>query len=62
MNGVANIIGGLIAYGIGHMHSALPAWKYPFVIFGSLTIAWGLVFVIITPSNPTKAKWLSARE
>lgn len=62
MNGVANILGGLIAYGIGHINSALPAWKYPFVIFGSVTILWGVFFVIITPSNPTKARWLSARE
>lgn len=62
MNGVANIIGGLIAYGIGHINSALPAWKYPFVIFGSVTILWGIVFVVVTPSNPTKAKWLSTRE
>ncbi|KAJ5980089.1 hypothetical protein N7481_007387 [Penicillium waksmanii] len=62
MNGVANIIGGLIAYGIGHIHSAFPAWKYPFIIFGSVTILWGIVFVVVTPSNPTKAKWLSTRE
>ncbi|CEJ61255.1 hypothetical protein PMG11_09792 [Penicillium brasilianum] len=62
MNGVANIIGGLIAYGIGHLHSALPAWKFPFIIFGSLTVVWGFVFLLVTPSNPTKAKWLSERE
>lgn len=27
-----------------------------------MTILWGFVFVLVTPSNPTKAKWLSARE
>ncbi|KAJ5578604.1 uncharacterized protein N7459_007568 [Penicillium hispanicum] len=62
MNGVANIIGGLIAYGIGHIESTLPAWKFPFIIFGAATIIWGFAFVLITPSNPTKAKWLSQRE
>ncbi|KAJ6124208.1 hypothetical protein N7471_011525 [Penicillium samsonianum] len=62
MNGVANILGGLIAYGIGHLHAALPAWKFPFIIFGSITIVWGIIFVLVTPSNPTKARWLSARE
>lgn len=62
MNGVANIVGGLIAYGIGHLHAALPAWKFPFIIFGSITIVWGIIFILVTPSNPTKAKWLSERE
>ncbi|CAI7638702.1 unnamed protein product [Penicillium crustosum] len=62
MNGVANILGGLIAYGIGHLHAALPAWKFPFIIFGSITIAWGIIFILVTPSNPTKARWLSERE
>ncbi|OQD97014.1 hypothetical protein PENSOL_c013G02290 [Penicillium solitum] len=62
MNGVANILGGLIAYGIGHLHAALPAWKFPFIIFGSITIVWGIIFILVTPSNPTKAKWLSERE
>ncbi|KAL2704397.1 hypothetical protein AAEP93_005468 [Penicillium crustosum] len=62
MNGVANILGGLIAYGIGHLHAALPAWKFPFIIFGSITVAWGIIFILVTPSNPTKARWLSERE
>ncbi|CAI7636454.1 unnamed protein product [Penicillium glandicola] len=62
MNGVANILGGLIAYGIGHLHAALPAWKFPFIIFGSITVAWGIIFILVTPSNPTKARWLSDRE
>ncbi|ETS74221.1 hypothetical protein PFICI_14087 [Pestalotiopsis fici W106-1] len=62
MNGVAQILGGLIAYGIGYIDSALPSWKYPFVIFGSATILWGLVFTFFAPSNPTKASWLTAEE
>lgn len=62
MNGLAQILGGLIAYGIGYIDSALPSWKYPFVIFGSATILWGLVFTLLAPSNPTQASWLTAEE
>jgi len=62
MNGFANIIGGLIGYGIGYLNAAIPAWKFPFVIFGSVTVLWGFIFVLVTPSNPTKARWLSERE
>lgn len=63
MNGLAQILGGLIAYGIGHIdNSALPVWKFPFVIFGSATVLWGFIFVLFTPSSPTTAKWLTEEE
>ncbi|PCG94221.1 Major facilitator superfamily domain, general substrate transporter [Penicillium occitanis (nom. inval.)] len=62
MNGMANILGGLIGYAIGYINAAIPAWKFPFVIFGSLTIVWGVIFTLLTPSNPTKARWLTQRE
>ncbi|KAJ5607866.1 hypothetical protein N7537_004485, partial [Penicillium hordei] len=62
MNGFANILGGLIAYEIGHLHGALPAWKFPFINFGSITFVWGIIIILVARSNPTKAKWRSGRE
>ncbi|KAH8205254.1 hypothetical protein TruAng_000501 [Truncatella angustata] len=62
MNGFAQIFGGLIAYGIGYIDAAVPAWKFPFIIFGAATIIWGVVFTIFAPSNPTQARWLTAEE
>jgi MFS transporter, ACS family, allantoate permease len=62
MNGMANVIGGLIGYSIGHIHDNLPTYKFPFVIFGSVTIAWSVAFTFFTPANPTQAKWLTQRE
>ncbi|KAH8896863.1 MFS general substrate transporter [Thozetella sp. PMI_491] len=62
MNGLANILGGLIGYGIGFIKADIPAWKFPFVIFGSITIVWGCVFLYFTPSNPTVAPWLTEEE
>ncbi|KIM97181.1 hypothetical protein OIDMADRAFT_130322 [Oidiodendron maius Zn] len=62
MNGLANVLGGLIGYGIGSIHAGIPAWKFPFIIFGSATVVWGFVFLLRTPSNPAKAKWLTEKE
>ncbi|KAM0806808.1 putative Major facilitator superfamily domain-containing protein [Seiridium cardinale] len=62
MNGLAQIFGGLIAYGIGYINTAVPSWKFPFIIFGAATIIWGVVFTLLAPSNPTQARWLSAEE
>ncbi|KAH7007075.1 major facilitator superfamily domain-containing protein [Ilyonectria destructans] len=62
MNGMANILGGLLGYAIGFIDADIPTWKFPFVIFGSLTIVWGVIFLFITPSNPTTAKWLTQEE
>ncbi|KAJ9151759.1 Major facilitator superfamily domain, general substrate transporter [Pleurostoma richardsiae] len=62
MNGLANILGGLIGYGIGFIKADIPAWKFPFVIFGSATILWGFLFLWLAPSNPTKARWLTPEE
>ncbi|KAL1614556.1 hypothetical protein SLS56_012064 [Neofusicoccum ribis] len=62
MNGMAQIIGGPIAYGIGYIDNALPSWKFPFIIFGSITVAWSIVFFLFATPNPVKAPWLSPHE
>ncbi|EKG17446.1 Major facilitator superfamily [Macrophomina phaseolina MS6] len=62
MNGMSQIIGGPIAYGVGYIHNALPAWKFPFLIFGSITVAWSIVFFFCAPPNPVKARWLCPHE
>lgn len=63
MNGLAQILGGLIAYGIGHINNAaIPAWKFPFLIFGSATVLWGVIFLLFTPSDPARARWLTEEE
>lgn len=62
MNGMSQIIGGLIAYGIGYIDSALPAWKFPFIIFGSLTVAWSIAFFLLAAPNPLQAAWLTPHE
>ncbi|VUC37974.1 unnamed protein product [Clonostachys rosea] len=57
-NTTAGIFGGLISYGIGHIHTIAP-WKAVFLIFGAITVAWAFIIFIIFPDTPMKARFLS---
>ncbi|KAF2127214.1 MFS general substrate transporter [Dothidotthia symphoricarpi CBS 119687] len=61
-NGIATMFGGLIGYAVGHITTGLPRWMYVFIIFGSLSIAMGIVTLIFLPDLPTTAKFLTVRE
>ncbi|KAI0109891.1 MFS general substrate transporter [Daldinia grandis] len=60
--GVGNFVGTLLAYGIGHIQSSLSTWKYIYLILGSLTIVWGVVFTLFVPDSPTSVQWLDEDE
>ncbi|KAK5700480.1 hypothetical protein LTR97_004997 [Elasticomyces elasticus] len=62
MNGVAGIIGGLLGYAVGHITTGLQQWQYVFLIFGSISIAWGVVFLLFMPDLPSSTRFLSQRE
>ncbi|KAB5542548.1 MFS allantoate transporter-like protein [Coniochaeta sp. 2T2.1] len=62
MNGWAGIFGGLLGYAIGHITTGLPQWMYVFLIFGSVSFAWGVVFLLFMPDLPSTARFLSKRE
>lgn len=61
-NCIANIIGGLISYGIGHIHSSLATWRVLFLILGAVTVAYSAVLWIFLPDSPIKAQFLNDRE
>ncbi|KZF21427.1 MFS transporter [Xylona heveae TC161] len=62
-NGFAQIVGGLIAYGIAkgtQLHgSSIAPWKIIFLVTGLLTVAVGVIFFFIIPDNQLNARWLS---
>ncbi|KAK8080101.1 hypothetical protein PG997_007919 [Apiospora hydei] len=64
MNGVAGIFGGLLGYAIGHITSGpLPGqWMYIFLIFGAVSLAWGVVFLVWMPDLPSRARFLAEDE
>ncbi|GAB7356839.1 hypothetical protein MBLNU459_g7713t1 [Dothideomycetes sp. NU459] len=60
--GLAAIVGGLMSYGIGQIHSSLAEWQYVFLICGAFTLLWSAVVSFFLPSDPTTARFLSPRE
>ncbi|KAL0264708.1 hypothetical protein SLS55_000659 [Diplodia seriata] len=59
--GVGSLLGGLIAFGIGHISpsSSLASWQYIFLILGAVTILWGVAFLLVVPDSPAAApRWL----
>ena len=62
-NGFAQILGGLVAYGIAkgvERHgAAIAAWRIVFLVTGLLTAAVGCLFLFFMPDNQFNARWLS---
>ncbi|KAH8646920.1 putative vitamin H transporter [Xylariales sp. PMI_506] len=61
-NCVGSIFGALIAFGITHLHDTLAPWKWIFVIFGLITLLYGIAFFIFLPDSPLHARFLSEWE
>lgn len=62
MNGVSQILGALMMYGIGHAKMALAPWRTLFLICGALTSATGLVFIFLMPRDTSTAWFLTPRQ
>ncbi|CAG8957693.1 hypothetical protein HYFRA_00000028 [Hymenoscyphus fraxineus] len=61
-NGIATMFGGLIGYAVGHITTGLARWMYVFLIFGSISIAWGIVSLLLLPDLPSTTKFLTPHE
>lgn len=63
MNGLAQVLGSLLMYGIGKTSSShLAPWRILFLICGALTAGFGVLFHFVVPSNPGTAWFLTQRE
>ncbi|PYH71469.1 putative MFS transporter [Aspergillus vadensis CBS 113365] len=59
MNGVVNMFGSLITYGLGHIASSVfEPYQIIFLFFGLITIVFSAVVFILTPDSPMKSKFL----
>ncbi|EGX93375.1 allantoate permease, putative [Cordyceps militaris CM01] len=59
---VGNFIGGLLTYGLGKVHGSIATWKIFFLFFGSFSLLFALVVVVLMPDNQTNARWLNQRQ
>ncbi|OBR16461.1 Major facilitator superfamily transporter [Colletotrichum higginsianum IMI 349063] len=63
MNGVAQICGSLLMYGIAKNTAlALAPWRTLFLVCGAVTSAAGVMFYLFMPNGPKDAWFLTARQ
>lgn len=63
MNGVAQVIGCLLMYGVARNSSlSLQPWRTLFLICGAITSAAGIAFYFMIPNGPKDAWFLTRRE
>jgi MFS family permease len=61
-NGIAQILGGLLSYGLGHIHSSIASWKWMFIVTGALSIIWSGILWFFLPEHQGKARFLDEQE
>ncbi|KAF3061861.1 hypothetical protein GL218_03703 [Daldinia childiae] len=59
-NSIGQVCGGLLGYGIAHItNHNVPNWGWFFLIFGAITILYGIFLFYYLPDSPLNARWLS---
>lgn len=60
--GLGYVVAGIASFGIGQINGALSSWRYTFLIWGCITLVWGVVVLLLLPDNPETASFLSSIE
>ncbi|KAB5593364.1 DNA polymerase alpha-associated DNA helicase A [Ceratobasidium theobromae] len=57
MNGLQQMVGGLLSYGVSHIHSPnIKSWQVLFTMLGAATVLWGIFIWFYLPDSPMRAK------
>lgn len=59
---VAGAFGGLIAFGVQHVHASIENWRLLFLIEGAPTILLGLLAMFLLPNRPEETSYLNEYE
>ncbi|KFY72592.1 hypothetical protein V499_07271 [Pseudogymnoascus sp. VKM F-103] len=59
---LAAAFSGLIAFGVFHINTTIPGWKYLMIIEGSLTLVFGVIAFFWLPASPQTAWFLNQDE
>lgn len=70
MNGLTQVVGSLLTYGLGHIKSrsndnkshSLYSYQIIFMFCGLITVAYGVLILWLMPDSPMEAKYLKQRE
>ncbi|KAF2163618.1 hypothetical protein M409DRAFT_26225 [Zasmidium cellare ATCC 36951] len=61
--GASSIVGSLVSFGFQFYHSHyFASWQIMFLVFGLVTISFGIVVIVFLPDNPATARRLSPAE
>ncbi|KAH9907076.1 major facilitator superfamily transporter [Xylariomycetidae sp. FL2044] len=60
--GLGYVISGIASFGIGHIEGSLQSWRLIFLIWGSLTTAWGVILFVTLPGSPLTTSFLTEVE
>ncbi|KAK5106250.1 hypothetical protein LTS08_000368 [Lithohypha guttulata] len=61
MNGITNMLGSLLTYGIGHIKSpVLKEYQIIFLFFGLITVAYAFVVYFFLPDSPMTARFFTS--
>ncbi|KAL4865296.1 major facilitator superfamily domain-containing protein [Aspergillus spectabilis] len=60
--GLGYVIAGIASFGIGHIHSTIESWRLLYIIWGAITVAWGVVLLTLLPGSPLTTKFLKEGE
>lgn len=61
-NGIGVGGGGLIGYGIGHIHGSISSWRYEFLLVGAFCSAWAIVLLFFLPNSPATFRGFTHEE
>ncbi|CCG23203.1 hypothetical protein CORT_0D03620 [Candida orthopsilosis Co 90-125] len=62
-NGVATMLGALLAFGLGHVDNAkINQWQLIFLVIGLINLVWSICFLWLCPDSPQGAKFLTEEE
>ncbi|KAI9373385.1 major facilitator superfamily domain-containing protein [Aspergillus egyptiacus] len=62
MNGVVNMFGSLIAFGLGHIDSHLAPYQIIFLFFGLITVGFAFVVLFFLPDSPMQSNFLGQQD
>ncbi|KIM92936.1 hypothetical protein OIDMADRAFT_62060 [Oidiodendron maius Zn] len=61
-NGLSQIIGSGLSWGLGHTHSHLSPWKLIFLVIGLFSFCFGAICIVLLPSSPKDCVFFSHKE
>ncbi|KAG6240308.1 hypothetical protein E4U25_008134 [Claviceps purpurea] len=61
-NSVGGMVASLMAFGVGHIHDHVHAWRWMYIILGVATFLWAIPLFFLLPDSISEASFLNEHE